>query len=168
MSIQQNLEHILSRIRAAELRAGRPAGSVRLVAVSKTFPAEDVKACHDAGQRIFGENKVQEGLAKIPSLPPDTEWHLIGPLQRNKVRKALEYFTLIHAVDSLRLARFIDTVAQERGKRPRTAFPPAVALRSPILSQRRRRASYMEKQQHTGKEHTKRDTLTVQTTSFLL
>ena len=91
MSIQQNLEHILSRIRAAELRAGRPAGSVRLVAVSKTFPAEDVKACHDAGQRIFGENKVQEGLAKIPSLPPDTEWHLIGPLQRNKVRKALEY-----------------------------------------------------------------------------
>ena len=95
MSIQQNLEHILSRIRAAELRAGRPAGSVRLVAVSKTFPAEDVKACHDAGQRIFGENKVQEGLAKIPSLPPDTEWHLIGPLQRNKVRKALEYFTLI-------------------------------------------------------------------------
>ena len=119
MSIQQNLEHILSRIRAAELRAGRPAGSVRLVAVSKTFPAEDVKACHDAGQRIFGENKVQEGLAKIPSLPPDTEWHLIGPLQRNKVRKALEYFTLIHAVDSLRLARFMDTVAQETGKRPR-------------------------------------------------
>ena len=119
MSIQQNLEHILSRIRAAELRAGRPAGSVRLVAVSKTFPAEDVKACHDAGQRIFGENKVQEGLGKIPSLPPDTEWHLIGPLQRNKVRKALEYFTLIHAVDSLRLARFMDTVAQETGKRPR-------------------------------------------------
>ena len=78
-----------------------------------------MKACHDAGQRIFGENKVQEGLAKIPSLPPDTEWHLIGPLQRNKVRKALEYFTLIHAVDSLRLARFMDTVAQETGKRPR-------------------------------------------------
>ena len=119
MSIQQNLEHILSRIRAAELRAGRPVGSVRLVAVSKTFPAEDVKACHDAGQRVFGENKVQEGLGKIPSLPTDTEWHLIGPLQRNKVRKALEYFTLIHAVDSLCLARFIDTVAQETGKRPR-------------------------------------------------
>ena len=53
MSIQQNLEHILSRIRAAELRAGRPAGSVRLVAVSKTFPAEDVKACHDAGHAHF-------------------------------------------------------------------------------------------------------------------
>ena len=103
MSIRQNLEHILSRIRAAELRAGRPAGSVRLVAVSKTFPAEDVKACHDAGQRIFGENKVQEGLAKIPSLPPDTEWHLIGPLQRNKVRKALEYFTLIQDRKSTRL-----------------------------------------------------------------
>lgn len=67
----------------------------------------------------FRRNKVQEGLGKIPSLPTDTEWHLIGPLQRNKVRKALEYFTLIHAVDSLRLARFIDTVAQETGKRPR-------------------------------------------------
>jgi len=119
MSIQQNLEHILSRIRAAEVRSGRPAGSARLVAVSKTFPAEDTKACYDAGQRIFGENKVQEGLGKIPALPPDAEWHLIGPLQRNKVRKALEHFTLIHAVDSLRLARFMNTVAQETGRRPR-------------------------------------------------
>ena len=119
MSIQQNLEHILSRIRSAELRAGRPAGSARLVAVSKTFPADDVKACYDAGQRIFGENRVQEALGKIPALPPDTEWHLIGPLQRNKVRKALEHFTLIHAVDSLRLAQFMDAVAQETGKRPR-------------------------------------------------
>lgn len=119
MSIQQNLEHILSRIRAAEFRSGRPAGSARLVAVSKTFPAEDVKACHDAGQCIFGENRVQEALGKIPALPPDTEWHLIGPLQRNKVRKALEHFTLIHAVDSLRLAQFMDTVGQETGKRPR-------------------------------------------------
>lgn len=119
MSIQQNLEHILSRIRAAEVRARRPEGSARLVAVSKTFPASDVQACHDAGQRIFGENKVQEALGKIPALPPDTEWHLIGPLQRNKVRKAVEHFTLIHAVDSLRLAQFMDTVAQETGKRPR-------------------------------------------------
>lgn len=119
MSIQQNLKHILSRIRAAEVRAGRPEGSARLVAVSKTFPAADVQACHDAGQRIFGENKVQEALGKIPALPPDTEWHLIGPLQRNKVRKAVEHFTLIHAVDSLRLAQFMDTVAQETGKRPR-------------------------------------------------
>lgn len=66
MSIQQNLEHILSRIRSAELRAGRPAGSARLVAVSKTFPADDVKACYDAGQRIFGENRVQEALGKSP------------------------------------------------------------------------------------------------------
>lgn len=119
MSIQQNLEHILFRIRAAERRAGRPEGSARLVAVSKTFPAGDVRACHDAGQRVFGENRVQEALGKIPALPPDTEWHLIGPLQRNKVRKAMEHFTLIHAVDSLRLAQFMDTVAQETGKRPR-------------------------------------------------
>lgn len=119
MSIQQNLEHILSRIRAAERRAARPEGSARLVAVSKTFPAQDVKTCHEAGQRVFGENRVQEALGKITALPADTEWHLIGPLQRNKVRKAIEHFTLIHAVDSLRLAQFMDTVAQETGKRPR-------------------------------------------------
>lgn len=119
MSIQQNLEHILSRIRAAERHAGRPEGSARLVAVSKTFPAQDVRVCHEAGQRVFGENRVQEALGKIPALPPDTEWHLIGPLQRNKVRKAIEHFTLIHAVDSLRLAQFMDAVAQETGKRPR-------------------------------------------------
>lgn len=119
MSIQQNLEYILTRIRAAERRAGRPEGSARLVAVSKTFPAQDVKTCHEAGQHVFGENKVQEALGKIPALPPDTEWHLIGPLQRNKVRKAIEHFTLIHAVDSLRLAQFMDTVAQETGRRPR-------------------------------------------------
>lgn len=119
MSIQQNLEHILSRIRAAERRAARPEGSARLVAVSKTFPAQDVKACHEAGQRVFGENRVQEALGKITALPADTEWHLIGPLQRNKVRKAIEHFTLIHAVDSLRLAQFMDTVAQETSKRPR-------------------------------------------------
>ena len=117
MSIQQNLEHILSRIRAAELRAGRPAGSVRLVAVSKTFPAEDVKACHDAGQRIFGENKVQEGLAKIPSLPPDTEWHLIGPLQRNKVRQVVGKVALIQSVGSMELLREIEKEAAKQGLR---------------------------------------------------
>lgn len=119
MSIQQHLDHILSRIHAAEARAGRPAGSVRLVAVSKTFPAAAVNACYQAGQRIFGENRVQEALEKIPMTPPDAEWHLIGPLQRNKVRKALEHFTLIHAVDSLRLAQYMDSVAGELGKRPR-------------------------------------------------
>lgn len=119
MSIPQQLNHILSRIRAAEKKAGRPGGSAQLVAVSKTFPTEDIRACYDAGQRIFGENKVQEALGKIPALPADTEWHLIGPLQRNKVRKALEHFTLIHAVDSLRLAEFINTVAEETGKHPR-------------------------------------------------
>ena len=115
MSIQQNLEHILSRIRAAELRAGRPAGSVRLVAVSKTFPAEDVKACHDAGQRIFGENKVQEGLGKIPSLPPDTEWHLIGPLQRNKVKNVVGKVAMIESVGSLELLSAIDKQAEKLG-----------------------------------------------------
>ncbi len=119
MSIEQNLNQIICRIRAAEERAGRAAGSVRLVAVSKTFPAADVRTAYDAGHRLFGENKVQEGIDKIRCLPPDTEWHLIGPLQRNKARKAIERFHMIHAVDSLRLAQFMDTVARELNKRPR-------------------------------------------------
>ena len=72
MSIQQNLEHIISRIRAAEARAGRPKGSARLVAVSKTFPACDVLACYDAGQRVFGENRVQELSLIHISEPRDT------------------------------------------------------------------------------------------------
>ncbi len=119
MSIEQNLEQILTRIRAAEERAGRPTGSVQLVAVSKTFPAADVRTAYEAGHRHFGENKVQEGIDKIRVLPEDTQWHLIGPLQRNKARKAIERFDVIHAVDSLRLAQFMDTVAMELGKRPR-------------------------------------------------
>ncbi|MEG0024489.1 MAG: YggS family pyridoxal phosphate-dependent enzyme [Akkermansia sp.] len=113
MSIIQNLESIQARIRIAEQRAGRPSGSVTLIAVSKTFPTEDVIECHEAGQSIFGENRVQEALTKIPSLPTTVQWHLIGPLQRNKVRKALLAFHLIHTVDSLKLAEYINEVAAE-------------------------------------------------------
>ncbi len=119
MSIEQNLEHILTRILAPDDRAVRPAGSVQLVAVSKTFPAADVRTAYEAGHRHFGENKVQEGIDKIRVLPEDTQWHLIGPLQRNKARKAIERFNVIHAVNSLRLAQFMDTVAMELNKRPR-------------------------------------------------
>lgn len=119
MSIPEQLSEIITRIHAAEKRANRPEGSVQLVAVSKTFPHTDVQICFDAGQRVFGENKVQEAMTKIPLLTKEIEWHLIGPLQRNKVRKALERFSLIHAVDSVRLALFIDTVAAELNIKPR-------------------------------------------------
>ncbi len=116
MYIQDQLEEIRANIRAAEQRAGRPAGSVTLLAVSKTFPVEDIMQAYADGQRLFGENRLQEAMAKKPAMPADCQWHLIGPLQRNKVRKALETgFTLLEAVDSLRLAESISRIAGELG-----------------------------------------------------
>jgi pyridoxal phosphate enzyme (YggS family) len=80
------------------------AGKVcRLVAVSKTHPVEKIKEAYDAGQRIFGENKVQEMCAKQPLLPADIEWHLIGHLQTNKVKQIVPFVSLIHSVDSIKL-----------------------------------------------------------------
>jgi pyridoxal phosphate enzyme, yggS family len=82
---------------------------VSLLAVSKTHPATAIQEAYEAGQRCFGENKVQELIAKAPLLPSDIEWHLIGHLQTNKVRSVLPYVSLIQSVDSLRLLRTIDT-----------------------------------------------------------
>ncbi len=116
MYIQDQLEEIRANIRAAEQRAGRPSGSTTLLAVSKTFPVEDIMRAYADGQRLFGENRLQEALSKKPAMPADCEWHLIGPLQRNKVRKALEAgFSLLEAVDSLRLAESISRIAGELG-----------------------------------------------------
>jgi pyridoxal phosphate enzyme (YggS family) len=94
------------RIDRAVAAAGRPRGSVRLLAVSKTFPAEAVRAVHAAGQRAFGENHVQEGAAKRHSLADlaDLEWHLIGPLQGNKARLAAETFDWVESIDRLKIA----------------------------------------------------------------
>lgn len=112
--IATQLQKIRARIAAAEARAGRAPGSVTLLAVSKTFPAQDVAAAYAAGQRLFGENRLQEAMEKMPALPADCAWHLIGPLQRNKVRKALEQgLALIEAVDSLKLAATISRIAGE-------------------------------------------------------
>ncbi len=116
MSIAQQIETIRTRIAHAEQSAGREAGSVTLLAVSKTFPASDIEQSYAAGQRLFGENRLQEAMEKMPQLPPDCSWHLIGPLQRNKVRKALQAgFGLIQAVHSLRLAESISRIAGELG-----------------------------------------------------
>ncbi len=117
MSIADNLREVRARIALAEERAGRAVGSVQLLAVSKTFPAEAAYQAYNAGQRLFGENRLQEALEKIPKLPPDAAWHLIGPLQRNKVRKALESgVKLIEAVESLRTAETISRISGELGK----------------------------------------------------
>lgn len=122
MGIAENLKKIRERIAKAAFSAGRDAESVRLLAVSKTFPAEDVLTAYQAGQVIFGENKVQEGLSKASRLPSEIEWHLIGPLQRNKVRKALSVFRWIHSVDSLKLAQYMEDIAAELGVKPNVLF----------------------------------------------
>ncbi|HEY5307183.1 MAG TPA: YggS family pyridoxal phosphate-dependent enzyme, partial [Casimicrobiaceae bacterium] len=98
---------VAERIDRAVRNAGRAAGSVRLLAVSKTFPADAVRAVHAAGQRAFGENHAQEGAAKRQALAdlPDVEWHLIGPLQGNKTRLAAATFDWVESVDRLKIAQ---------------------------------------------------------------
>lgn len=88
----------------------------RLVAVSKTHPVSVIREAYAAGQRLFGENKVQEMVEKQPQLPADVEWHLIGHLQRNKVKYIAPFVTLIHAVDSLRLLEEIDKQGAKCGR----------------------------------------------------
>jgi pyridoxal phosphate enzyme (YggS family) len=118
-SVANALAAIRQRIADAAARSGRGGDAVTLVAVSKTFPVEVIEEAVAAGQRIFGENKVQEGLDKIPALPGDLEWHLIGHLQSNKIRKALPLFGWIETIDSLERARQVDRVAGELGVRPK-------------------------------------------------
>lgn len=120
MYIQDQLGEIRHAIAEAAARVGRSADSVTLLAVSKTFPVSDIMQAYADGQRIFGENRLQEAMEKMPQMPQDCEWHLIGPLQRNKVRKALEQgFVLIQAVDSMKLAATISRIAGELGRTAR-------------------------------------------------
>jgi PLP dependent protein len=100
------------RIAAAAARAGRDPAGVTLVAVSKTVPAARVRAAVDAGFTTLGENRVQEAAAKIPVVPGAT-WHLVGPLQANKARRAVELFDMIQSVGSADLARRLDRLALE-------------------------------------------------------
>lgn len=117
--LDENLAAIHEKIAAACARAGRDVRSVELIAVSKTFPAGDVRLAWEAGQQVFGESKVQEAEPKIALLPPSLHWHFIGRLQRNKVRKIIQNFELIHAIDSLRLASAVDEIAAELGLFPK-------------------------------------------------
>ncbi|HMM86055.1 YggS family pyridoxal phosphate-dependent enzyme [Azohydromonas sp.] len=107
-TISAKLQEVRGRIAAACERAGRPVQSVTLLAVSKTFGADAVRAAHAAGQCAFGENYVQEALAKMAALADlrdRLEWHLIGPLQSNKTRAVAEAFDWVHAVDRLKVAQ---------------------------------------------------------------
>lgn len=115
------LADIRQRIAAAESAAGRAPGSVQLIAVSKTQPEDRIRAVLAAGQRVFGENRVQEAQGRWPALSADfdgIELHLIGPLQTNKARAAVELFGTIHSVDRLRLVETLARLAQERGRSP--------------------------------------------------
>ncbi len=116
-----SLEEIQTRIRAAEEKAGREAGSVSLIAVSKVQPDERVRAVLEQGHRQFGENKVQEAAGKWPAFREQFDGitlHLIGPLQTNKARQAMELAEVIHSVDRPKLAKTIARLAQEMGKCP--------------------------------------------------
>ena len=98
-----------------EIKLGLPAG-VKLVAVSKTKPNEDIMEAYKAGQRFFGENKVQDMVQKYETLPKDIEWHFIGHLQTNKVKYIAPFVSLIHAVDSLKLLTVIEKEAKKAGR----------------------------------------------------
>ena len=118
-SIARNLATVRARIDAAARRVGRDPSAVRLIAVSKTFGADHVRAAFTAGQRDFGENKVQEALQKIEQTADmEMRWHLIGHLQSNKAKKAAKPFACIHSVDSVDLLEKLDEAAAAQGASP--------------------------------------------------
>jgi PLP dependent protein len=121
VDVAANLAAVKAQIAAAAEAAGRRADSVTLVAAAKTHPADVVRHALAAGHRVFGENRVQEAEAKWPALKeefPDLVLHLIGPLQRNKARRAVRLFDVIETVDRPELARAIAGAARELGRRP--------------------------------------------------
>ena len=115
MSVTENLDHIEKRVQEACARAGRRREEVTLICVTKTKPLEMLQEAYDSGQREFGENKVQEIVRKKPDLPDDIHWHMIGHLQRNKVKMLMGSTVMIHSVDSLSLAKEISKQAQKAG-----------------------------------------------------
>ena len=112
--LSDNLEKVKERVKLAAIRANRNPDDVMLIAVSKTKPAEAVKEVYDCGIRDFGENKVQEICMKKEILPEDINWHMIGHLQRNKVKMVIDKACLIHSVDSIRLAKQISEEAVKK------------------------------------------------------
>ena len=112
--VKENLMQVRDNIKKACEKAGRDSSEVTLIAVSKTKPVPMLAEAYDAGSRDFGENKVQEIMDKYPVLPADIRWHMIGHLQRNKVKYIVDKVRLIHSVDSLRLAEEISSQAEKK------------------------------------------------------
>ncbi len=119
MDLVKNYNRICQSIRQTAEKAGRDLSSVRLLVVSKTWGVDVIRPLVEAGHRVYGENRVQEAEEKISSLPSDLEWHLIGHLQKNKIRRALPLFRTIHSIDSHETAGQVDRVAHELGLYPK-------------------------------------------------
>lgn len=119
MSIAENISHVHDRIAVAARRAGRNPQEIALLAVSKTFPAGHIRQAYEAGMRIFGENRVQEFATKAEAVRElrEAQWHMIGHLQTNKAAKAVELFSAVDSVDSLKLAEKLNVAAQKIGKK---------------------------------------------------
>lgn len=114
--LNENLQTVEEKITSACARAGRNRDDVTLIAVSKTKPVSMLQEAYDLGVRVFGENKVQEIREKYEVLPKDIEWHMIGHLQTNKVKYIIDKVSLIHSVDSLKLAEVIEREAEKQNK----------------------------------------------------
>lgn len=113
--IRENLAKIKERIISAALRSGRRPEEITLLAVSKGMNEEKILAAYNAGQRLFGENYVQEALKKIEKLPSDTIWHFIGRIQKNKVKYIVGKFALVHSIDSISLCEEFQKHCEKRG-----------------------------------------------------
>jgi PLP dependent protein len=121
-SIAENLARVRERIERAAARAGRSAGEITVVAVSKTFPAEAIQEAYAAGVRHFGENRVQEWESKQAHVPsPDAVWHLVGHLQSNKAARAVKLFHTVDSLDSLDLARRLDRAVAGNTEQTKTS-----------------------------------------------
>ena len=121
--MQRNLDEVLERIEKAAQRVGRDPDDVKLIAVSKTHPVKVLRAALAAGTAVFGENKVQEAESKIVEIGRDVaEWHLIGHLQSNKVRKAVQLFDVVQSLDSVELAKRLERICMEESREELTVF----------------------------------------------
>jgi hypothetical protein len=117
--IADRLAVVREKIADAARKAGRAAGDIELVAVSKAQPPQALREAIEAGQTLFGENRIQEARAKMPLVSGRARWHFIGHLQKNKVRQALPLFEMLHGIDSLEIARDVQRIADEDGQRPK-------------------------------------------------
>ncbi|MBQ9502579.1 MAG: YggS family pyridoxal phosphate-dependent enzyme [Lentisphaeria bacterium] len=115
-SVCENFRRVRSEVDAAAAAAGRNGRDILLLAVSKTFPASDIRALYGMGVRDFGENRIQELETKSAELPQDIVWHFIGSLQSNKIRKAVKLASVIHSVDSVSAVERLDRIAEEEGR----------------------------------------------------